>query len=164
MFAPEIEEIILNYRTCEFATITKNNTPSTHPVTAWYAPGSDSIMVTTSLGFPQKIYNIQRNPRVSLLFSNATGSGVSAKGMVAVQGDARVDNTIACIEGLEDFWRQILRWQPHAQKYHQSALGRYLVDWYYMRLRVYITPRRAFYWASSDFTQNPVEINFNDAV
>ncbi|MBZ0285101.1 MAG: pyridoxamine 5'-phosphate oxidase family protein [Anaerolineae bacterium] len=164
MFAPEIREIILNYRTCEFATITKNNKPSTHPVTAWYEAGMDSIMVTTSLGFPQKVYNIQRNPRVSLLFSNPTGSGVSSKGMVAIQGDARVDENIACIDGLEDFWRRMLRWQPHAQKYHRSALGRYLVDWYYMRLRVHVTPRRAFYWETGDFTQNPTEITINHAV
>lgn len=161
MFAPEIEEIILNYRTCEFATISKNNSPSAHPVTAWYTPGAESIMVTTSLGFPQKIYNIRRNSRVSLLFSNPTGSGVKSQGMVAVQGDARIDDSIACIEGLDDFWTRMLRWQPHAQSYHRTALGRYLVDWYFMRLRVYITPRRAFYWDSGDFTRNPMEITFN---
>jgi len=164
MFTPEIRDIIQNYRTCEFATVSKNLMPSAHPVSAWYEPGMDSIMVTTSLGFPQKVYNIQRNPRVSLLFSNPTGSGINSRGIVSIQGDARVDENIICIDGLEDFWRRMLRWQPHSQKYHQSALGRFLADWYYMRLRIYITPRRILYWETGDFTQNPVEAALNHAV
>ena len=161
MFSSEILQIITQYRTCEFATISKNNRASAHPVTPWYRDGMDHILVTTSLGFPQKIYNIRRNPKVSLLFSNPTASGVTSGAMVAIQGDAKLDEKLAGVDELEDFWRQLYRWQPASKAYHRTALSRYLFDWYYMRVRIYVTPRHLFYWKTGDFSLNPETINFS---
>jgi len=160
MFPPDIRDIITNYRTCEFTTLSKSNRPSAHPVTPWYRDGMAHILVTTSLGFPQKIYNIRRNPKVSLLFSNPTASGITSGAIVAIQGDARLDEKLASVEDLEDYWRQLYRWQPVSKAYSQTALSRYLFDWYYMRVRIYITPRRLFYWATGDCSQNPETITF----
>lgn len=159
MFSPEILDIITHYRTCEFTTLSKSNRPTAHPVTPWYRDGMDHILVTTSLGFPQKIYNIRRNPKVSLLFSNPTASGFTSGAIVAIQGDAQLDEKLASVEDLEDFWRQMYRWQPVSKTYSRTALSRYLFDWYYMRVRIYIRPQRLFYWASGDFSQNPETIS-----
>jgi general stress protein 26 len=161
MFAPDILNIINNYRTCEFATISKSSRPSAHPVTPWYRDGMDHILVTTSIGFPQKIYNIRRNPKVSLLFSNPTASGITSGAMVAVQGDARLADSLTTLDELEDFWRQMYRWQPASKAYSRTALSRYLFDWYYIRMRIYVTPRRVLYWPSGDFSHNPEVMDFS---
>lgn len=161
MFSSDILDIITHYRTCEFATLSKSSRPTAHPVTPWYRVGMDHILVTTSLGFPQKIYNIRRNPKVSLLFSNPTASGITSGAMVAIQGDATLDEELARVETLEDYWRQLYRWQPASKAYCKTALSRYLFDWYYMRVRIYIRPQRLFYWSNGDFSQNPETITFS---
>lgn len=155
MFLPEIEQILLHYRTCEFTTLTKNGTPVTHPVSAWYQPGIDHITITTSIGFPHKIENVRRNPRVSLLFSNPTGCGLISddgeptSAIVLIQGDATVDDHLTVVEGLEDFWRRMFIWQPRSKDYLKTRLSRYLADWYFMRVQIAVTPRHVRYWPSS---------------
>jgi hypothetical protein len=49
-----------------------------------------------------KAFNVRRNPHVSLLFSDATGSGLTDPPMVLVQGDAAVsDQILTSFNGLE---------------------------------------------------------------
>lgn len=158
MFPPEIEQIILNYRTCEFTSLTKSNIPVTHPVTAWYQPGDDQITLTTSIGFPNKLYNVRRNPRVSLLFSNPTGSGLTSGGMVTMQGDATVDDHLTVVEGLEDFWRRMFVWQPRSKDYLKTGLSRSLADWYFIRVKIMVTPRRILYWPTKNTNAKPQEL------
>jgi Pyridoxamine 5'-phosphate oxidase len=86
----EVEAVFHEFRTCELSTVAKNGTPLTWPTTALYEPEHDRFLITTSIGLPQKAFNIRRNPRVALLFSNPTGSGLSHPPAVLVQGDARV--------------------------------------------------------------------------
>ena len=64
--------------TTEFTTIDSRQQPITWPVTPYYRRGGDTIDVTTGLGYPKKADDAKRNPRVSLLFSDPTGSGVDA--------------------------------------------------------------------------------------
>jgi hypothetical protein len=68
-------EIIDKYFTCEFTTLGRDGSPQTWPVTTRLL-GDGRFLTTTSLGLPQKAFNIRRNPKVSLLFSEPTGSGV----------------------------------------------------------------------------------------
>jgi hypothetical protein len=51
-------------------------------------------LATTSIGLPQKAFNIRRNPKVSMLFSEPTGSGVAQPGAVLIQGDAVAEDRI----------------------------------------------------------------------
>lgn len=164
MFQAEISDIISNYRTCEFSTLTKSNKARTHPVTAWYQAPDEYITITTSIGFPQKIYNIRRNPKVALLFSNPTGSGIASKGIVSIQGDAKLNDKLSDIDDLNIFWKRMYKWQPHSKVYHRTALSRYLFDWYYMRLCISIYPKRILYWATDDYTQSPQEIYLHDTI
>jgi hypothetical protein len=36
-----------------------------------------ALLITTSIAFPQKAFNIRRDARVALLFSDPTGSGLN---------------------------------------------------------------------------------------
>ena len=105
----------------------------------------------------QKVYNIRRNPRVALLFSNATGSGLADPPAVLVQGDARApDEIITNFTGeLAEAGRVAFKRQPAAELYSSNPLMRYLFDWYYMRLVITITPRRILWWEHADFGQTP---------
>ena len=73
---PPVASVIREYRVCEFSTLTKDGTPITWPLAARYLPDRSRFLLTTSIGFSQKASHISRNPHVSLLFSDATGSGL----------------------------------------------------------------------------------------
>jgi len=75
------------YRTCEFATITRDGTPIAWPTSPFWQPDGTPL-VTTSIAFAQKAPNVQRDGRVSLLFSDPTASGLSDPVQVFVQGYA----------------------------------------------------------------------------
>lgn len=80
-------DIIDRYFTCEFTTLSRDGSPVTWPVSPRLL-ADGRFLLTTSIGMPQKAFNIRRNPKVSLLFSEPTGSGVATPGAVLVQGDA----------------------------------------------------------------------------
>ncbi len=49
--------------------------------------------------------------------------------------------------------------QPAGEMYSSNPLPWYLFDWYcYMRLGIYVTPRRILWWAHGDFTRKPREM------
>ncbi len=56
--------IVRGYRTCEFTTVSRDGMPQTWPVSALLLNDA-RILVSTSIGFPQKAFNIRRNPKVS---------------------------------------------------------------------------------------------------
>jgi hypothetical protein len=61
----DVEAVFQQVRTCEFTTLAKDNTPIT-----W------------------KAYNLRRTPKVAMLYSDPTGSGLAAPPAVLVQGEA----------------------------------------------------------------------------
>ena len=84
---PEQADVISAYRTCEFATVSRSGTPIAWPVVTWQRPDG-AFVLTTSIAFPQKAYNIRRTPQVALLFSDATASGLADPPQILVQGIA----------------------------------------------------------------------------
>lgn len=42
--------------------------------------------------------------------------------------------------------------------YSANGLMRYLFDWYYMRLYIYVRPRGILLWPEGDFARAPREI------
>jgi hypothetical protein len=84
-------DIILNYRTCEFTTLSRDGSPQTWPVSPLLLTDGRLLLCTGS-GMPQKTFNIRRNPKVSLLFSEPTGRGVAERGAVLIQGDATAND------------------------------------------------------------------------
>jgi hypothetical protein len=44
--------------------------------------------------------------------------------------------------------------------YTSNRLLRFLFDWYYMRLEIFVMPRRVLLWPRGDFAQAPVEVSY----
>ena len=86
----EIQEVFDRFLTAEFTTVDSRGQPITWPVTPYYRPGDECIDITTGLGYPKKADDAARNPMVSLLFSDPTGSEIGGGAMVLVQGTAKV--------------------------------------------------------------------------
>lgn len=152
----QVAAVIQEFRVCEFSTLAKDGTPITWPLAAHYLPDRSCFLLTTSIGFSQKASHIRRNSRVSLLFSDATGSGIENPASVLVQGDAVVsDEVVTQVYGVtEGYWRDtIFRRQPATEIISGNFMMRKLMDWYYMRLLIFVTPRALFWWSNGDFTQ-----------
>ena len=110
---PEIEEVFREFRTCEYTTISRKGTPVTWPVVLLREKGTGRFSITTSIGFPQKAFNVRRNPKVSLLFSDATGSGLENPPTILVQGDAEAPDEITNnFFGYDDQMRVLAERQP----------------------------------------------------
>src|SRR5262245_57577025 len=94
-------DVFENYLICEFTSIS-NGKPVTFHFLFSYEPSTGLFSVTSSILFSRKIENIRDNSKVSLLFSNPTGSGID-KHAVLVQGVARLEE-----KDLDHGWERFL--------------------------------------------------------
>jgi hypothetical protein len=159
-----VVEVLTRYHTCELATLAKDGTPIVWPTLALYLPDRGQILITTSIGLPQKALNIRRDSRVSLLFSNATGCGLDHPPAVLVQGNAEVSGDIVTWnDDLAAFWQRVYQLQPFGKKYTANRLTRWFMDWYFMRLLIYVTPHSIRWWPAGDMALAPhvVEVAAN---
>jgi hypothetical protein len=137
---PEQLAVVEQYRTCEFATLSRSGVPI--PWAAATVRRADgTFLITTSIGLPQKAFNVRRDPRVAMLFSDPTGSGLAGAPDVFLEGTASCpDEIVAGPAGAEDLWRILYERQPGSKAFGANAFSRWLMDWYYMRLHITITP------------------------
>jgi len=153
--------IIDNYRTCEFTSLARDGTPQTWPLCPFLLEDG-RFLLTTSIGLPQKAFNIRRNPKVSMLFSEPTASGITQPGAVLIEGDTtaedRIVTDISSPPELAPYFERIFARQP-AGKIWSSWLGRRILPGYYMRILIYVTPRRALFWPDRDFSKAPEELD-----
>jgi hypothetical protein len=157
---PEVLEVFTEFRTCEFTTLSRKGTPLTWPLAAIIKPPeSEQFVFVTSIGLPQKAFNIRRNPHVSFLFSDPTASGLKDPPYVFVQGDAKAPDEIHLgYPGTKEQLSKLVKRQPAGSIFCGNPVMRYLMDWYYMRLIIYVTPRRVLWWDHGDFTSEPHEL------
>jgi hypothetical protein len=157
-------DIIDNYFTCEFTTLSRDGFPQTRPVSPRLLTDG-RLLIATSIGLPQKALNVRRNPRVSLLFSEPTGSGIKQPGAVLIQGDATSEDRILTDPLSEPEFAALAETvsarQP-AGALWTTWLGRRLWWSYYMRLLIFVTPRRALFWPTRDFTSAPEELDLSE--
>ena len=163
MLSPAVD-VVVNYRTCEFTTLFRDGSPQTWPVSPLLLEDG-RFLLCTSIGLPQKAFNIRRNAKVSLLFSEPTGSGVTEPGAVLIQGDAiaedRVVSDMMADPELAALMETVFARQP-AGAFMSSWLGRRLFPFYYVRILIHVTPRRAFFWPTRDFTSPPQELDLKE--
>lgn len=156
---PAVGAVFREFRTCEMSTLLRDGTPITWPTLPFWRPDEGRFIVTTSIALAQKAYNVRRNPRVSLLFSDPTASGLEDPPAVLVQGDAEApDEVVTSVAGFEEELREAFRRQPGSGVYSSNPFMRYFMDWYYMRLMIHVTPRRILWWTGRDFAGAPREI------
>ncbi len=155
------------FLTADLTTVSRLGVPQTWPVLPSMEWNSGRIVVVTSIGLPQKAHNIRRRPAVCLLFSDPTGSGLTDPPSVLVEGVADVSETVltsfsqiedpAIRAALERDAIDLLRRQPAVRIYAGNPLARALMDWYFFRLLIVLTPRRISwgrgiqrYWGAID--------------
>jgi hypothetical protein len=157
-------EIINKYYTCEFTTLSRDGTPQTWPVASRLL-SDGRLLLGTSIGLRQKAFNIRRNSKVSLLFSEPTGSGIAEPGATLIQGDATADDRIVTDMSsdpeLAALAETLAARQPSGA-FWSSWLGRRTLWPYYMRILIYVTSRRALFWPTRDFTGSPQELDLGE--
>ncbi|SEF16762.1 pyridoxamine 5'-phosphate oxidase family protein [Streptomyces sp. Ag109_O5-10] len=134
-------DVLDAYRTCEFATLGRDGTPLAWPTAVRRRPDG-TLLLSTSLAFAQKALNIRRDGRVALLFSDPTGSGLEQPPQIFVGGRAECpDEIMTGPQGAEDYWRMLFERQPHSRSYVTAPM-RLVMDWYYLRLLITVTPQQ----------------------
>jgi hypothetical protein len=137
---PDVLAVLDRYRTCEFATLSKSGVPIAWPTATLQQPDG-TFLITTSIALPQKAYNVRRDGRVAMLFSEPTASGLVGAPQVLVQGTATCpDEIVTDVLPRADYWRRLYERQPFNKTYGANALTRRFFDWYYMRLLITVTP------------------------
>jgi Pyridoxamine 5''-phosphate oxidase. len=137
--APTIAETVDAYRTCEFVTLGRDGAPLVWP-TAAFRRDDGTLLVTTSLAFARKALNVRRDGRVALLFSDPTASGLDRPEQVFIGGTAVCpEEIVASPAGDEAYWSMLFDRQPDSRRY-VDAPARWLMDWYYLRLLITVTP------------------------
>jgi hypothetical protein len=140
-----VQQAFENFITTEFTTLDRRGQPITWPVTPYYTRGGPCIDVTTGLGYPKKADDAAANPKVALLFSDATGSGLHDAPMVLVQGTATVDD--ADLEAnRERYQRESADKLPGAASAQPPGFLQGWFGWYYKRLYIKVRPERVYVW------------------
>jgi hypothetical protein len=149
-----VQDVFANFITTEYTTIDANGRPIAWPVNPYYTHGAPCIDITTGLGYPKKANDARDNPKVALLFSDPTGSGLQRPPMVLVQGTAAVDDSDLAANR-ERYARESAIKLPAAQKSNPLQPLRGLFGWYYMRIYVHIRPERVYVWPAGATDAEP---------
>jgi Pyridoxamine 5'-phosphate oxidase len=151
---PEVQRVFDRFITTEYTTIDRHGQPISWPVTPYYRPGDPCIDVTTGLGYPKKAKDALANPKVALLFSDPTGSGVETAPQVLVQGTADVDDR-DLVHNRERYIRESVEKLPAMKRMLPPKPLRGLFDWYFTRIYVHVRPERVYVWPDGDVTKEP---------
>jgi pyridoxamine 5'-phosphate oxidase-like protein len=147
-------EVFERFITTEYATIDARQQPIVWPVTPYYSPGATTIDVTTGIGYPKKADDARRNPRVALLFSDPTGSGIESGIQVLVQGTADVDDEDLAANR-ERYRREAVEKLPATKEMLPPRWLEGLFSWYFERIYVKTRPERVFVWPTGDARAEP---------
>lgn len=154
----EVMDALDRYLSAEFTTFSRAGVPVTVAVGRAWLPRSHRFLVTCGIGLPRKVYNAQRNPKVSLLFSNPAGTGLASPPPVLVQGEAVTSDVVTWDDELAEFWGSIWSVQPQGKVIGSDPVSRRLMDWYYLRLKIHVVPRRIRWWPDGDMTRRGEEV------
>ncbi|MBP2329382.1 nitroimidazol reductase NimA-like FMN-containing flavoprotein (pyridoxamine 5'-phosphate oxidase superfamily) [Kibdelosporangium banguiense] len=155
---PEVREILERVLVCELSTVAKSGTPVTWPLVFGLTPGADEFVLSTAIAYPAKLNHLHRNDKVSLLFSDHTGSGLRGASQVLVQGRAAAPDEIRVVEGLEDFWETLFRKQPDSlHSVLDKETREYTPAAYYHRIRITVQPERVWTFSTDETGQRVAE-------
>jgi hypothetical protein len=150
----EIQEVFHRFITTEFTTVDGRGQPITWPLTPYYRPGDPCVDVTTGLGYPKKAKEARANPRVAMLYSDPTGSGLDNPPQVLVQGTAVVDDR-DLTANRERYRRELVEKLPAAASQMPSRAFDRLLTWYLTRIYLHVRPERIYVWHDGEVTAEP---------
>jgi hypothetical protein len=141
----DVQAVFDRFITTEYTTIDRRGQPITWPVTPYHRRDGGTIDVTTGLGYPKKADDAAANPRVSLLFSDPTGSGLDDPPTILVQGTADVDDR-DLDHNRELYTRESVEKLPGGQDAAPPKALQRFFGWYYTRIYVHVRPERVYVW------------------
>jgi hypothetical protein len=151
---PELHQAAERYLTCELVTIDGAGRPIAWPVTPYFRADEGCIDVTTGVGYPKKADDAARNPRVAMLFSDPTGSGVADAPMVLVQGIARVDDSDV-EANRRRYESEMARKLPALHALAPTGPMKRFFSWYYDRIYLHVRPERVYMWPHGELDTEP---------
>jgi hypothetical protein len=151
---PEVQRVFDRFITTEVTTVDGRGQPITWPLTPYYKPGDACIDVTTGLGYPKKANDARANPKVAMLFSDPTGSGIERAPQVLVQGTADVDDR-DLDANRERYKREIAEKLPSVQGDMPPKVFEPLIKWYLTRIYIHVRPERIYVWDDGDPAREP---------
>jgi Pyridoxamine 5'-phosphate oxidase len=151
---PEVQQVFDRFITTEVTTVDGRGQPITWPLTPYYQPGDPCIDVTTGLGYPKKANDARANPKVAMLFSDPTGSGIEGAPQVLVQGTADVDDR-DLDANRERYKREIVEKLPSTQSEMPPKVFDPFLKWYLTRIYIHVRPERIYVWADGDPAREP---------
>src|SRR5882724_2920532 len=135
----EVQQVFDRFITTELTTVDRHGQPITWPVTPYYGQGDPCIDVTTGLGYPKKANDARKNPKVALLFSDPTGSGLTDPPAVLVQGTADVDDR-DLEANRQRYEKECVEKLPVLKEIGPPSFMRRMLGWYYTRIYVHVRP------------------------
>jgi hypothetical protein len=160
-FLPDdVSTLIGAYYTCEVTTVNTRGQPVTWPCLSYFHPESGQIIMTASIAFRVKALNARRHPKISLLYSNPEGSGLTNPPAVLIQGDATVEELLDHTDPkIINLYRVIQQRQPDNENFTRNRFLRSIFNWYlFQRLLITVMPRCVHIWDCGNFHEEPREI------
>src|SRR5829696_6113337 len=145
----EVQQVFDSFLTTEFTTVDSRGRPICWPLTPYYRPGDPCIDVTTALGYPKKAEDARGNPKVSLLFSDPTGSGMDDAPQVLVQGTADVDARDLEANRVR-YTRESLEKLPGSKDMLPPKPLQRVFSFYFTRLYIHVRPERVYVWPGAE--------------
>jgi hypothetical protein len=141
----DVQAVFDRFITTEYTTVDRHGQPITWPVTPYHGRDAGCIDVTTGLGYPKKADDAAANPKVALLFSDPTGSGLDDPPTILVQGTADVDDR-DLDRNRDRYVRESGEKLPAAQRGAPPKALQGFFNWYYTRIYVHVRPERVYVW------------------
>ena len=136
----ELREYLRTSKTMTIVSLGPGGYP--HPMPMWYAVDDDGTVRMTTFRKSQKVRNIQRDPRVSLLVESGGGDYSQLRG-VAIYGKAQV------VDDFEEVMKTLRRVSgvdalsdPEAKKGADAVMGKTAAK----RVAILIRPERIVSW------------------
>jgi hypothetical protein len=160
---PDVEAVLREFFTCEVTTVNRQGQPMTWPSVPYLNVAEGRIVCAVSIAFPVKAINARRNPHVSLLYSDPTGSRLDNPPAVLVQGDAAVAEVLDYGPDIIGLFKTVSQRQPDSRRFTNNRIIRNLFVWYlFQRISLKVTPRRILVWPKADFARAPDVIEIAD--
>jgi Pyridoxamine 5'-phosphate oxidase len=151
----ELTEVFERSIAVEYGSLTRSGRPVTVPVTPYVGASGRTLDISTGLTYPAKADRARGNPKVSLLFADPIGAGMSGLPVVLVQGTAAVRD--ADLQGNMDRYVKLAeaKYPETTKGVPKVALAR--MAYYYARIWVEVTPLRMRWWPDRHLGSPPLE-------
>jgi hypothetical protein len=137
---------------CEYASLKRNDTPITTPLTPFAGEDGRTIDIATGLTYPWKAERARSNSRVCLLYSESKALTVEMSPVVLVYGQATVyDSDLQA--NTERYTRE-----SRARSKMFRQMPPFLLNWmtsYLARIWIAVTPLRVLWWPEGDMEKIP---------